>query len=114
MAFSTRRRPNRRNRRARDYSLVQTQDIPFLDSLLANATKLDVTFSQPMIYRDVLPGIRVNGALPTAITNITDNACTLDYAANVVSGQEVTVPPNDPGFRSKTGGYFRAMNYILE
>ena len=77
------------------------------------AAKLRVTVTSPYTYGGVLPKITVQGALATAITQVSSTVFDLTYASSVVTTNVVVVPANDPGIRSMTGGFLNAGTVTL-
>lgn len=64
-----------------------------------------VTTSLPYVFVSLPLGMKVQGASPISITQISPTSFKLHYTATVITTNVLVVPANEPGIRNNTGGY---------
>ena len=105
------RAKSNRNRRA----LARNQPRPTVDLVAASITfstpNITVTLNQRFVLKDLPQWLTNTGKLPTVATKMSPTVVRLTYdtPGSVTS---VTVPVEDPGLRSFTGGYATAGTFL--
>ncbi len=78
-----------------------------------NSAKVVITFSTPVVVRDVPESVTVQGVAPTGYTLDTPTQITLTYADAVVTGNIINWPANVPEVRTRDGGYVAAFTHTF-
>lgn len=93
---------------ARSNSVVASNIVP--TSFVHAANNLTVTFPAPVIYSGVLPGYLNNAQHVTAVSVTSPTVFVLTFSGATAAGN-VTVPFQDPAFRSMSAGYVQSGTY---
>jgi hypothetical protein len=112
MARRSNQRNKPRDRRAHDATVaISHADVKVI---AAEVNGADVFFSLngQVMYTGGLPAITISGNSPVLISSVSATAFTLTYAIPVAPDLELIIPPHDPAFRVRGGGYIAQSDLL--
>jgi hypothetical protein len=114
MARRTNRRTKPRDRRARDTSKATPRPNADVTSAQEVEGQIHFTLNADAFYVGGVPAILLGSTPPIAVSAITQNSFKLVWAAPPVEGMSITIPQDDPAFRTRGGGYIAATSMPVE
>jgi hypothetical protein len=108
MARRTNRRTKPRDRRARDTTKAVSRPNVKILSVTDDNGSVIFTLDGPFLYVGGLPGITMEGAVVTQVSNVTSSTFTLTFFDAGSDSYVIKIPQDDPSIRTRGGGYLAA------